>query len=225
MYDAQRRRVVAIIDAVYDWDGSHWIQGPPVADPRILPAVSFDAQANRYLLFGGYKTGGFASDTWELIQGTWTQRTAAPSPGPRMSVMTWDRARKVSVLFGGQKAVSPQQAWGDTWTWDGTGWSQEVVALAPAARLHHSMTYDSDRQLVLLFGGVSYELQSILVDLWAWDGTTWTQELPARTPPAQFVGEGTAWEIVYDGARHEVVAFGLAPGPTGWTAQTWVYGT
>ena len=55
--------------------------------------------------------------------------------------MTYDYARDEVVLFG------------DTWTWDGTTWTQEPPATSPSARSDMGMAYDQARGEVVVFGG------------------------------------------------------------------------
>lgn len=60
----------------------------------------------------------------------------------------------------------------DTWSWDGSVWSQ-VANTGPDARLHHSMVYDPVSQGVVLFGGERY-LGRQFGDTWVWRAGQWT---------------------------------------------------
>jgi hypothetical protein len=40
------------------------------------------------------------------------------------------------------------------------------------------MAYDSSRDRVVLFGGVTDNPQHMLNDIWEFDGTAWVQKLP-----------------------------------------------
>jgi hypothetical protein len=53
--------------------------------------------------------------------------------------MAYDAATGTVVLFGG----GGNHDLGDTWTWDGTTWTQQAPATHPAARLSASMAYDA----------------------------------------------------------------------------------
>lgn len=64
----------------------------------------------------------------------------------------------------------------------------------------HGMVYDSDRDVVLLYGGA--DEMRVLSDLWAWDGTTW-RCLAAGGPPAR-----TFPAMAYDPISKNVVLFG-----------------
>jgi hypothetical protein len=46
------------------------------------------------------------------------------------------------------------------------------------------MAYDTDTGTDVLFGGYS-RLDRWLNDTWTWNGTTWTKQAPATSPPRQ----------------------------------------
>ncbi len=89
----------------------------------------------------------------------------------------------------------------------------------PPARLEHAMVYDAARQQVLLYGGMASGVA--LGDLWAWDGTTWTQ-LATGGPPARF-GAVLAW----DPTASRVLMYGGTANGThltdlwSWNGTTW----
>lgn len=88
--------------------------------------------------------------------------------------MAFDAARNETVLFGGAQGIT---RYGDTWTWDGTTWTERTVP-GPSARTDAKMAWDPRRQRIVLFGGFDGAIQS---DTWEWDGAAWTQ----RTTPTQ----------------------------------------
>jgi hypothetical protein len=121
----------------------------------------------------------------------------APSPREGMG-MAYDAARGQIVLFGG---TSGANFLGDTWTWDGTDWSERAPAHAPSKRVIMGMAYDAARGQVVLFGGDGNK--GLLGDTWTWDGTDWTERAPAHAPsPREGMG------MAYDAARSQIVLFG-----------------
>jgi hypothetical protein len=55
----------------------------------------------------------------------WTQASPTHSPAPRYDTgMAYDAATGQVVLFGGGHNNYPGDHWGDTWTWDGSDWTQ-----------------------------------------------------------------------------------------------------
>jgi hypothetical protein len=90
--------------------------------------MDYDARHGRTVLFGGQVKGlPKYGDTW-LFDGTdWTQAAPATSPSARTEAgMAYDLRRKVLVLFGGNtdNVADGSNTMGDTWTWDGTDWTQ-----------------------------------------------------------------------------------------------------
>ena len=60
---------------------------------------------------------------------TWTQQHPAVHPPARAgAAMAYDAATGTAVLFGGN---NPGGQLGDTWTWDGTTWTQQAPVPSP----------------------------------------------------------------------------------------------
>jgi hypothetical protein len=75
----------------------------------------------------------------------------------------------------------------DTWTWDGTTWTQQFPISSPPARGTASIAYDPYLGEVVLFGGSSlYATEQGLNDTWTWNGVNWTQRNPLNRPPARW---------------------------------------
>jgi hypothetical protein len=64
--------------------------------------------------------------------------------------MAYDAATSTMVLFGGETRSS---LLGDTWTWDGTAWTQRTPASHPRVLRESAMAYDAATSNVVLFGG------------------------------------------------------------------------
>ena len=176
--------------------------------PRGAFVMAYDAGRGVVVLFGGYGAGGFLNETWEYngATRTWTQVATAAAPTPRAgSGLAYDAALGKSVLFGGLDANL--DALNDTWTYDGANWTQVCAACAPPVRAALGMAYDPAGR-VLLFGGANSHVDVSAVtsntgvdtvrhnDLWAFDGTTWT-ELAADNPaagPSKRAGMGVSFD-------------------------------
>jgi len=105
----------------------------------------------------------------------------------------------------------------ETWEWDGATWMLRSSE-GPLPRSGHALAYDSDRDVTILFGGVSlgnYGAQ--LFDTWEWDGSSWTQRA-ALGPPS-------GGSMAYDAAR-DVTVFVPGRGTDGetweWDGATWI---
>jgi hypothetical protein len=113
--------------------------------------------------------------------------------------MTYDAARAAVVLFGG--SVCCFYEGNDTWTWDGSDWSNDTDQHPPPARTATELAYDDSLRQVIMFGG--RQVNHVFDDTWAWDGSRWTQQQPAQHP------RGRQWpSMAYDAAIGRVVLFG-----------------
>jgi hypothetical protein len=208
VYDRQRGVVVlfggyrggfGFYDDTWEWDGASWTHvqttGPP---SRGNFAMAYDGARNKTVLFGGAGAGGsFLGDTWEYDGSThaWTQVFPAATPSPRYNAaMAFDAAHGRSLLFGGYSGVRE----GDTWTWDGTIWTQ-VATSGCTPRNGHSMAYDDGRQVIVLFGGYN---GARLGDTWEWNGFAWSQRSVTGPSGRQYVG------LTYHDERHRIMLFG-----------------
>ncbi|MDQ1700438.1 MAG: large repetitive protein, partial [Frankiaceae bacterium] len=109
---------------VWTFNGVTWTKvnttGGP--SPRSAQHVVFDTNLGGELLFGGGLTSSsaFYNDTWERINGSWTQLSPASSPTPRANAVTfYDPARCQMVVFGGSTSGSTDV--NDTWTYGDCG--------------------------------------------------------------------------------------------------------
>jgi hypothetical protein len=200
------------------WDGAMWTQASPMTAPsaRGATAMVYDSARGVTVLFGGVHGSTLYGDTWEWNGTNWIQMFPMTSPPAReWDQMAYDSARGVTVLFGGGGLT-------DTWEWNGTNWTQRLPAASPPIRNYFAMTYDSARGVTVLFGGQggppNYDA---LNDTWEWDGTNWSQQMPAASPPG-----GPYPLMVYDSTRQVNVLFGEDSGETwewdgtNWTQQT-----
>ncbi len=151
------------------------------AGERYYHGAAFDSHRNRLVVFGGSDNSGYLADTWELDGVSWSETTPATSPSPRvLATLSYDATRQVTVLFGGgYNPGGGYTNYSDTWEYDGSTWTQITTTNTPPGRRGHSMVYDSDRGVTVLFGGFN---TAPLNDTWEYDGTTWHQELTANAP-------------------------------------------
>ena len=206
----------------WEWNGQSWTQRVPAVspDPRREFAMAYDAARHVTVIFGGTpQTSGFLGDTWTWDGTNWAQQAPATSPSPRWdSAMVYDAAIGKVVLFGGFDEVFGNfQLENDTWTWDGTTWTQLQPLTSPAARQYYAMAYDAARGRVVLFGGAT-QLNGggIAQDTWEFDGTTWAQAAPAVAPAARI-----AHMMTYDTVRKVTLLFGGGAGED--FGDTWAW--
>ena len=177
-YDAALGEVVlfggsdgAILGDTWTWDGTDWSKKSPAhtPSPRWGMGMAYDAARGHVVAFGGHGSADFA-DTWTWDGTDWTQRSPAHSPSHHRQLMgmAYDSGSGRVVLFGGAFVPHHVQLLDDTWTWDGTDWTQKSPAHSPPPRYWMGMADDTASDRVVLFGGS-------LGDTWTWDGTDWTQ--------------------------------------------------
>ncbi|MDP1822330.1 MAG: kelch repeat-containing protein [Archangium sp.] len=178
---------------------NRWV--PTTVPARWTPHLAYDQARQRVVLFGGHSTSNTSlNDTWEWDGRGWTQLLPSHSPeGRESAAMAYDPRRQRTVLFGGW-STQRRVALDDTWEWDGRTWTQAVTQTAPLARAGAAMSFDSARQVILLFGGGGHPAND---ETWSWDGTRWQLLRPASSPPPR-----TGHTQAYDSARQRIVLFG-----------------
>lgn len=202
----------------WTFDGSAWTRhergdAPSVRDGAV---AATDVTNGDVVVFGGFGGDGFLGDTWLYSAGAWHQPPASTTaPAGRFAAsMAYDTAHHLSVLFGGQAqsanscSTMPDQLdvnhlCNDTWTFDGSTWTKQAAASAspPGYRSLAGMAYDAATGQTVLYGG--FADQAELGDTWTFDGTTWTQQKPATSPPPL-----SGASLVYDPALQKVVLYG-----------------
>ena len=86
-------------------------------------------------------------------------------------------------------------------------WTQLAPQHSPTSRRSEVIAYDAARRQVVLFGGHDWVTNAFLTDTWVWNGSDWTELLPAHAPSPRY---GAA--MAFDGARGVCVLFGgIAP--------------
>jgi hypothetical protein len=178
-YDAARGQVVLfggnnadsmILRDTWVWDGTNWAQAFPASSPpaRTEFAMAYDSARAQVTLFGGKGTNNFSlADTWVWDGSNWSQMHPASSPAARWShAMAYDFASSQVVLYGGIIGEIIEPAVGDTWVWNGNTWAERDKLLHPPPRQWTSMSGDSRRGQIVLYGGNRKGLQ--LSDTWVW---------------------------------------------------------
>lgn len=199
-YDSARDRVVMFggqttyggtrVNDTWEWDGVNWTQVTPTTTPPPVRAnygLTYDPLRNRVVLFGGIGASNvLLGDTWEYDGTTWTERTIAGPSARSGASLTFDVGRGQVVMAGGT----------ETWTLDASGWTQ--LSTADPNRRFHAAAYDTERQAVVIFGGLlSTNALTNLVSLLG--ATTWS------TPSSSEPGPSTGHRLVYDTRRGVVV--------------------
>ena len=138
------------------------------------------------------------------------QRFSEPPRSPIPAEVTF-RSLEVKIRLGGWSSA--------TFRWMGTDWKQLTPTSSPEPRAFPSLALDHDRNIVVMFGGLSSQNAD---NTWTWNGTTWTLQNPVNQPPFTYFSAAA-----YDRTLKQVVIFGgLANGfnhdiTWGWDSADW----
>lgn len=144
---------------LYDGASGAWTESPAGRNPvGEWPKVAYDPTRRRIVAASSVSSGPDWY-TWEWDGVAWTRSLA---PGPRTA--------SAPIVFDGKRVIMFGNT---TWGWDGQTWTV-LSTLGPPPRTEAGLSYDSDRGVVVLFGGSSY------TDTWEWNGETrvWTRRFP-----------------------------------------------
>jgi N-acetylneuraminic acid mutarotase len=182
------------------WFSMHESLGHPV---RFGHSSAYDPVRDVVVAFGGLDNAGKYRQTTheyklEASTRSWTLKTPTTLPGVRASAaLAFDGAR--IVLFGGANDV---MAFGDTWEWDGTNWSQHIPApgMSPATSIAPAAAYDPINKRLVLVDQKG--------DTWAYANHAWTliapeSTVPPRTPPRRYNAA-----LTFDQQRRRIVLTG-----------------
>jgi len=146
------------------------------------------------------------------------EEIAAPGPLPRSQcAMVYMEREGKTLLFGGGRIVDSRSVrYDDTWTWDGSDWTQLQVT-GPTARTGANIAYDPVRDRVMLYGGLTAAGRP--TDTWEWDGQQW--HLLSETGP-EISRERS---MAFDPSIGRIILFEGSTGPArtwAWTGSRWL---
>jgi len=188
-FDSRRGNVVlfggydekAFLTDMWTWDGTQWA---PKAVPAGTPALSQVGMAYRKaddtLVVVGERTQAttifMGLQTWVDDGESWRQLTGGDTPcDHHYGGAAQDLSTDAVVVIGGQCGSTTEVA-----TWQSGAWRVMSPTPAPDSRGQEAgrpaLTYDPDRHLMLVFGGVGNMGNATpYSDLWGWNGSAWTR--------------------------------------------------
>jgi hypothetical protein len=210
-------------NATWNYVSSSWstarLTGPAPRAGHVM--VYEQLPIGKTLLFGGSNRPNLSvpttrlGDTWEwnATAATWTQINVA-GPEPRdAAAMAYDTLRQRAVLFGGLSDALGVA--GDTWEWDAAAQTWALIDIpGPPNRYGHTLVFDPNRDVSLLFGGTS----SPGNDTWQYSGAAggaWSKLITPTAPSSRF-----SHSMVYDTTAGRAVLFGGQSGFT-YLGDTW----
>jgi putative cell wall-binding protein len=192
---------------------------PPGADSSTV----YDAATGQLVAYDD--DGGctpYATWTWDGAAWSLHQQVHPPQLRDEPT-LGYDPASRQVVMYGGFASDEcPGDTFegmeGETWTWNGSIWTQQHPATSPSPRWETCAAYDEQTGQFITFGGWGYVSDEPFYynETWNWTGTTWVQLLPALTPP------GGGCSMTYDAAR-KVIMLLVAGAGTGGSTQAWAW--
>ena len=171
------------VHELWGYRNNQWfsVVGSAAPDSCTAPLAAYDTARSRFVL------ACTSENVWEWDGKTWKSITPKDSPtGRRFAAMVYDENIGKTVLFGGYDGTNHRN---DTWTWDGTNWT-EVKRNKPTARGLMTMWYDPLMKRTVIYGGLGRKDLDERVtrhsDMWSFDGSGWTKLNVTTTPGERF---------------------------------------
>src|SRR5215212_3823397 len=180
-YDTVRQRTVLFggdvleptpgySNETWEWDGTEWTQIDDTGRPgRAYAAMVFDRERECLVLSGG---GVVVGSNWQPLGDTWewgaeTGWVKRQDVGPR----SWGSPNMADTAEHTVLVGTPPSRTGavQTWEWDSRLWTQRQD-MGPLARDSSVLTYDRQRDRVVLFGGQLSQIGAVSFPLL---GDTW----------------------------------------------------
>lgn len=237
LYDAASKRTLMFATSVWSWDGTSWAAGANL--PANLDAVTLDgahpghAVATTPLectwtpadtLPCGHTAACYpctgSTEAYVYDGAAWTH--AASGPSDRVgATLGYDPVSKHVILFGGgdcglsrvcgvyQYTYPAYELQDDTWSFDGTSWTQLSPTTKPTAMMGGRMTVNTATGHLVLAGSGG---------AWEWNGSDW-KLLASGGPTTR-----SSFGLAYDSARGALTLFGdavaeLPDGTSTWTTD------
>ncbi len=186
----------------WTWDGVHgWQQQHPAAAPvtqRVkMGSVPFGlawdpssrsmiAVVGDYLTPPGMSSNRVPAATWSWHTGHWTILSNASTPDVVGGAIVDYPPMQQLIMFSGCCQVEQQRsltAKPGMWIFDGHVWTEVHPIHMPPARWGAAVAFDAAIAKIVLYGGAALEPNHPpFYDMWAWDGTDWSQLMPPPVP-------------------------------------------
>jgi hypothetical protein len=137
------------------------------------------------------------------------------------AALAYDPAEHAVILFGGLVLGNTQlSTLSDTWSWDGSRWTELNPPASPPGLSGALLGYDPATKLLVLTGGDTANAEDKLAGTdgtWTWDGSAWSAQpdghLPASDVPT---------DLATDEATRQLILVTTRAGCTG--VDTWRWG-
>ena len=205
-----------------------WTKASPAASPPgnfLYTRSAYDAATGQLVMYDPLdlrQNCPATNSTWVWDGQTWASPAGGAGPILRVDpALVYDDATRQVIMFGGGHpgcGTNGSQYLGDTWSWNGTHWTQLHPATSPPASAGSCAAYDPAIGQVVMIGGIGDSGQDD-PNTWTWDGTTWTPHLLSPSPPTSTFACGMA----YDALNRQMVFTSDNRAATSVTIDTWTY--
>ncbi|MHA1201118.1 MAG: Kelch repeat-containing protein [Candidatus Heimdallarchaeaceae archaeon] len=212
---------------VYDLNNNTWIKMSPESVPyqKTSSKMVYDSESEKLINFGGTHAENYLSNqTWiyDYLEDSWTNANPANTPRLRSShAMAYDSESDIVIMFGGgiPKDYNPyggNMGYNDTWSYDynSNTWTNMTPSISPLGRQNSILTYDSESDKIVLFGGFHSPITSAYLDptgevyqrdTWTYDynTNTWENVTPSTSPDPRI-----GFNMAYDSESDRILLFG-----------------
>lgn len=220
----------------WSWTGATWaLLAPASAVPNGGCSMTYDA-ARKVIVMIVADASTDVQQTWTWSGATWTPQADLPSPpivsSGTIPPITFDTDTGNDLVYVGLTppcvGVGPSHNFtctdsDQTWSWDGTSWSESGAPTDPGAGASYTLSYDGATHQVVMFGGAYEQTAAPDSATWVYASPGSSSVVPSRVSGADrqstavavsasaFPAVGSASAVVL--ARADVFADALAGGP------------
>ncbi len=188
----------------YDYNSNTWTDLKPTTmpTPRVYPAMGYDEESDRIILFGGILEGTtVAADTWayDYNTNTWENMNPATRPSARFAAaMAYNSAVDKMILTGGTS--DGVTGYTDTWSYDyDTNTWTNLNPSEPPPDSAMYMTYDAEDDICIFFG----EAGSDETKIYNYTSNSWRSLHHTTHPPTR-----ERCVLAYDEDSDRTILFG-----------------
>ena len=220
--DPQLNRVLALQLAgqslsTTSWSGAWGSLNSAHAPPPMVFGSGyavFNPNTNTALYCGiheGLATQSPGLEVWIWNGNDWLlQGGSAPFKRDRYA-LAYDPVTKADLLFGGEPGGGPTPLFGDTWSWNGSSWTQLKPAHRPATGAAYA-TFDEQLNALVLLDWEG--------NLWSWTGSDWNAIPTSGSGPGAYLSDAA---FGYDAVSRGILVFGGATGDSAASSATWLW--
>ncbi len=193
---------------------------PPPPPGRDSHTAVYNSTSDRMIVFGGKTQSATFSDLWVLTGAkeanpAWSSQSATGPTARAGHTAIYNETINKMVVFGGSFDPNGDGLTNELWALSNTDaegaspeWAQTAIPGSPPARWGHAAVYDSEEDLMILFGGTSQTGGGLQNDVWVLSKATknpaWQKIEPTGTLPLR----RCCFAFSYDPAGKRLIIFG-----------------